>query len=326
MTTINGADQIMKGMISEILDYGTSTENQKVRPVWTDTNEPAYTKKVFGIVNTYDISAEFPAGTLRPVPFKNCIKELLWIWQKKSNKIEDLGLHIWDQWEGADGTIGKAYGYQVGKKSQTIYIKDGKELTGINPEYFDAARRENILDDRIKEIKCDWKNVYPIPVKVDQTDYILHELKHNPFSRRIIANMYNIDELDEMNLHPCAYSITLNVTEENGEKVLNMILNQRSLDVIVAGYWNVCQYAVLLALFAHCSNMKPGMLMHVIADAHIYDRHFDIAKELISRESYPAPTLWINPEKRDFYDITIDDIKLLDYQHNEQIKNIPVAK
>lgn len=272
-------DLRFKGMITKILTGGVSTEGHDIRAKWEDGSN-AYTYKAFAMVNKYDLSIEFPALTLRPIAFRSCIDEILWIWKKKSNNINELNSKIWDQWADADGSIGKAYGYQVGKKSQLI-----------NGEL------------------------------VDQTDYILHELKHNSLSRRIIANLYNIDELNEMALHPCCYGITLNVM--NG--TLNMILNQRSQDLIVAGNWNVVQYAVLLHMFAQVSGLKVGTLVHVIADCHIYDKHMDIAEELLNREPMDAPKFWINPEIKNFYDFTIDDFRLDDYNYHPQIKNIPVA-
>lgn len=272
-------DLRFKGMITKILTGGVSTEGHDIRAKWEDGSN-AYTYKAFAMVNKYDLSIEFPALTLRPIAFRSCIDEILWIWKKKSNNINELNSKIWDQWADADGSIGKAYGYQVGKKSQLI-----------NGEL------------------------------VDQTDYILHELKHNSLSRRIIANLYNIDELNEMALHPCCYGITLNVM--NG--TLNMILNQRSQDLIVAGNWNVVQYAVLLHMFAQVSGLKVGTLVHVIADCHIYDKHMDIAEELLNREPMDAPKFWINPEIKNFYDFTVDDFRLDDYNYHPQIKNIPVA-
>jgi thymidylate synthase len=277
------ADLAFKGMVTKILTTGTSTKGYNVRPKWAD-GTPAHTIKAFSVVNRYDLSQEFPAPTLRPVNFKACIDEILWIWQRKSNNIHDLNSHIWDSWADENGSIGKAYGWQVGNKFRTVNINGEK-------------------------------------VKLDQIDYIIHELKCNPLSRRIIGNLYNIDDLDEMNLDPCCYSITLNVV---GKK-LNMLLNQRSQDTVVAGEWNVVQYAVLLHMLAQVTGYEVGELVHVIADCHIYDRHLDIAEELISREAYDAPTFWINPEVTDFYKFTVDDFRLDNYKHHDQIKNIPVA-
>ena len=278
------ADQVFISMCEDILENGTSTEGEKVRPHWPD-GESAYTIKQFGVVNRYDLSKEFPALTLRKTYIKSAIDELLWIWQKKSNNIHDLHSHIWDSWADENGSIGKAYGYQLGVKHQ---YKEGM---------------------------------------MDQVDRVLYDLKNNPYSRRIMTNIYTHQDLHEMNLYPCAYSMTFNVTKnkETGKLVLNGILNQRSQDILTANNWNVCQYAVLLHMFAQVSDMEVGELVHVIADAHIYDKHVPLVEELIAREQHPAPKFWINPEVKNFYDFTVDDFRLDDYVTGPQIKNIPVA-
>ncbi len=278
------ADKIFVDMCKDIIENGTSTEGEKVRPVWEDGTS-AYTIKKFGVVNRYDLSKEFPALTLRKTAIKTCVDEMLWIWQRKSNNINDLKGHIWDEWADETGSIGKAYGYQMGVKHQ---YKEGM---------------------------------------MDQVDRVIYDLKNNPFSRRIMTNIYVHQDLSEMHLYPCAYSMTFNVTQKPGEEklVLNAILNQRSQDVLAANNWNVCQYAVLVHMLAQVCDMQVGELVHVIADAHIYDRHVDIVKELIEREQYPAPKFWINPEIKDFYDFTPDDIKLIDYETGPQVKNIPIA-
>ena len=278
------ADTIFINMCKDILENGTSTEGEKVRPHWPD-GASAYTIKKFGVVNRYDLTKEFPIMTLRRTALKSATDEILWIWQQKSNNIHDLHSHIWDEWADADGSIGKAYGYQLGVKHQ---YKEGM---------------------------------------MDQVDRVLYDLKNNPFSRRIMTNIYVHQDLHEMNLYPCAYSMTFNVTQKPGaEKLtLNAILNQRSQDVLAANNWNVVQYAVLLHMIAQVSNMEAGELVHVIADAHIYDRHVPIIKELIAREPYPAPKFWINPEVKDFYQFTRDDVKVEDYVTGEQIKDIPIA-
>lgn len=278
------ADLVFKSMCQDILENGTSTEGEKVRPKWED-GTPAYTIKKFGVVNRYDLSKEFPALTLRRTAIKSCTDELLWIWQKKSNNIHDLHSHIWDEWADENGSIGKAYGYQMGVKHQ---YKEGM---------------------------------------MDQVDRVLYDLKHNPYSRRIMTNIYVHQDLHEMNLYPCAYSMTFNVTKPaNSDKlVLNGILNQRSQDVLAANNWNVCQYAVLLHMFAQVCDMQPGELVHVIADAHIYDRHIPLVRELISREPHPAPVFWLNPEIKDFYEFTRDDVRLENYETGPQITNIPIA-
>lgn len=272
------ADGIFNAMCKDILENGISSEGETVRAKWDD-GTPAHTIKQFAVVNKYDLSKEFPILTLRPINLKASIDELLWIWQKKSNNVKDLDSHIWDSWADEDGSIGKAYGYQLGVKHN---YKEG----------------------------C-----------MDQVDRALFDLKENPYSRRIITNLYNHDDLNEMNLYPCAYGVTFNVT---GRK-LNMILNQRSQDVLVANGWNVAQYAILLHMFAQVSGLKPGELVHVIADAHIYDRHIPLVEELIQRTSFRAPRLVINPCVVDFYSFTVDDFALVNYSHGAHIKNIPVA-
>ena len=278
------ADKVFINMCRDIIENGTSTEGEKVRPKWED-GTAAYTIKKFGVVNRYDLSKEFPALTLRRTAIKSCVDELLWIWQKKSNNVHELKSHIWDSWADENGSIGKAYGYQMQVKHQ---YKEGM---------------------------------------MDQVDRVLYDLKENPYSRRIMTNIYVHEDLHEMNLYPCAYSMTFNVTKEEGSEqlTLNGILNQRSQDVLTANNWNVCQYAVLLHMFAQVCGMKAGELVHVIADAHIYDRHIPLIEELISREPLPAPKFWLNPEVKDFYDFTPDDVRLEDYETHPQIENIPVA-
>lgn len=278
------ADHIFIEMCQDILDNGFSTEGEEVRPHWED-GASAYTIKKFGVVNRYDLSKEFPAITLRKTAIKSCTDEVLWIWQKKSNNIHDLHSHIWDEWADESGSIGKAYGYQMGVKH---------------------AYREGMMD---------------------QVDRVIYDLKHNPYSRRILTNIYVHQDLNEMNLYPCAYSMTFNVTQKAGQEklMLNAILNQRSQDVLTANNWNVCQYAVLMHMLAQVCGMEAGELVHVIADAHIYDRHIPLVKELIGREPYPAPTFWLNPEVKDFYQFTKDDVRLENYAAGPQITNIPVA-
>ena len=278
------ADKVFIDMCRDIIDNGVSTEGEKVRPRWED-GSPAYTVKRFGVVNRYDLSREFPALTLRRTALKSAFDEILWIWQKKSNNIHDLHSHIWDSWADADGSIGKAYGYQLGVKHQ----------------YTEGM--------------------------MDQVDRVLYDLKNNPYSRRIMTNIYVHQDLHAMNLYPCAYSMTFNVTTCPGSDrlVLNAILNQRSNDVLAANNWNVCQYALLVMMIAQVSDMEPGELVHVIADAHIYDRHIPLVEELISRPAYQAPKVTLNPEIRNFYDFTVDDLKVEDYVTGPQIKNIPIA-
>ena len=278
------ADKVFIDMCKDILENGVSTEGEKVRPHWED-GTPAYTIKKFGVVNRYDLSKEFPLVTLRKTALKSATDELLWIWQKKSNNIHDLHSHIWDAWADENGSIGKAYGYQLGVKHR---YKEGM---------------------------------------MDQVYRVIYDLKNNPFSRRIMTNIYVHQDLYEMNLYPCAYSMTFNVTQKKGEDklTLNAILNQRSQDILTANNWNVAQYAVLVHMLAQVCDMQVGELVHVIADAHIYDRHIPIVEELISRECYDAPTFHLNPEVKDFYKFTRDDVSVDNYITGPQVTNIPVA-
>lgn len=277
------ADKVFIDMCKDILENGCSTEGEKVRPKWEDGSS-AYTIKKFGVVNRYDLRKEFPIITLRKTALKSATDEVLWIWQKKSNKVSELSSHIWDAWADENGTIGKAYGYQLGVKHQ---YKEGM---------------------------------------MDQVDRVIYDLKNNPFSRRIMTNIYVHQDLHEMRLYPCAYSMTFNVTQRKGEDklTLNAILNQRSQDVLTANNWNIVQYAVLVHMLAQVCDMNVGELVHVIADAHIYDRHVELVKELIGRPVYDAPKFWLNPEIKDFYAFTKDDVRVDGYKFGEQI-NIPVA-
>ena len=272
------ADQLFITMCKSILDEGESSEGQTVRAKWED-GSPAHTIKKFGIVNRYDLQEEFPALTLRPTAIRSAVDELLWIWQKKSNNTNQLNSRIWDQWADENGSIGKAYGYQLGVKYQFPHGE------------------------------------------MDQVDNVLWQLSHTPYSRRILTNIYKFDDIMEMGLEPCAYSMTFNVTGNR----LNAILNQRSQDILAANNWNVVQYAVLVHIFAQVSGLVPGELIHVIADAHIYDRHVPIIKELITRPTFPAPRFHLNPEVINFYDFTVADMVIEDYQKNPQITNIPIA-
>ena len=272
------ADEIFIAMCKDILGNGFSSEGEDVRAKWTD-GTPAHTIKKFAVVNRYDLSKEFPIFTLRPTNLKAAIDELLWIWQSKSNNIKHLNSRIWDSWASEEGSIGKAYGYQLGIKHK---YKEGD---------------------------------------FDQVDRVLYDLKHNPYSRRIIVNMYNHSDLHEMNLYPCAYSMTFNVT---GKK-LNAILNQRSQDILVANNWNVSQYAILVHMLAQVSNLEVGEFVHVIADAHIYDRHIPFITELMGRTTYPAPKLIINKDIKSFYDFKVEDFVVEGYQSGDQLKKIPVA-
>lgn len=273
------ADEIFIANMKDILKNGFWDTDLEVRPKWSDGTS-AHTVKKFGIVNRYNLQEEFPVLTIRRTAFKSCVDELLWIWQKKSNNVKDLNSHIWDQWADKNGSIGKAYGYQLGVKHK---YKEGE---------------------------------------FDQVDRVIFDLKNNPASRRIMTNIYNFSDLHQMNLYPCAYSMTFNVSGDT----LNGILNQRSNDMLTANNWNVVQYSVLLVMLAQVSGLKAGELVHVIADAHIYDRHVPIVEEIINMPKLAAPKLEVDTSIKNFYEFTVDSFKLVDYKFNEKKYSIPVAE
>ncbi len=275
---MSSADKAFIETCKDIIENGSWVRDERVRPHWED-GEPAFTKKKFGVVNRYDLSKEFPLITLRPISLEKAIDEILWIWQKKSNNVNDLGSKIWDAWADESGSIGKAYGYQMSVKHQ---YREGE---------------------------------------FDMVDRVLYDLKNNPCSRRIMTNMYNFQDLHEMALYPCAYSMTFNVTDGK----LCAILNQRSQDMLAANAWNVAQYAALVMMLAQASGLQAGELVHVIADAHIYDRHIPIVEELIKRESFDAPKVTLDPSITDFYQFTPESFKIENYVHGEKIGKFPVA-
>ncbi len=275
---MSSADKAFIQTCKDIIENGSWVRDERVRPHWED-GEPAFTKKLFGVVNRYDLSKEFPLITLRPISLEKAVDEILWIWQKKSNNVNDLGSKIWDAWADETGSIGKAYGYQMGVKHK---YREGE---------------------------------------FDMVDRVLYDLKNNPCSRRIMTNMYNFEDLHEMALYPCAYSMTFNVTDGK----LCAILNQRSQDMLAANAWNVAQYAALVMMLAQASGLQAGELVHVIADAHIYDRHIPIVEELIKRESFDAPKVTLDPSITDFYDFTPESFRIENYVHGEKIGKFPVA-
>ena len=271
------ADKYFIENCRDIIEHGSWDTNSEVRPRWED-GTPTHTVKKFCVVNRYNLQEEFPVMTLRRIYYRSAIEEILWIYQKKSNRVADLSTHIWDSWADENGTIGKAYGWQLGQKS-----------------------------------------IYP-EGEFDQVDRVLYDLSHNPASRRIMTNMYNHKDLHEMGLAPCAYSMTFNVTGDT----LNAILNQRSQDMLTANNWNVCQYAALLIMFAKASGLKAGELVHVIADAHIYDRHIDAVKRIIEKEPYPAPEMVVE-DITDFYKFTKNSFTLKNYKYHDFDEKIEVA-
>ncbi|NLC73198.1 MAG: thymidylate synthase [Ruminococcaceae bacterium] len=272
------ADRIFIENCKDILKNGFWDIDLPVRPRWED-GQSAHTVKKFGVVNRYNLAEEFPILTLRRTYIKSAIDELLWIWQKKSNNINELGSHVWDQWADEDGSIGKAYGYQL----------------GIKHRYAEGM--------------------------FDQVDRVIYDLKNNPSSRRILTSIYNFADLNEMALYPCAYSMTFNVSGDT----LNAILNQRSQDMLAANNWNVCQYSVLVHMMAQVAGLKVGELVHVIADAHIYDRHVPIIEKLIENKTFDAPKLIIDESINDFYAFTKDSFSLSNYEYSNLDVKIPIA-
>lgn len=320
------ADERFKIACRDIISNGTNTKGEDVRAKWPDGSY-AYTLKKFGVVDEYDLRKEFPAITLRKIALKSCMDEILWIMQKKSNNVKDLKPKIWDEWADENGSIGLAYGYQVGELFTFKKVKTDEEA--------------NLLIDRCNNFFGYRK---PLPsaefiyfgshykVLMDQMDSVLYQLKYEPFSRRIMINTWNFQDLSDMRLQPCAYNFIFNVekdnsSDENGEKklILNGMLVQRSQDMLAANGWNVCQYAIFLMMVAQTVGMTPGKLTHVIADCHIYDKHVPLVEELLEREEYPAPKVSLNPNVTNFYEFTTKDLIVEDYKYGPQIKDIPIA-
>ncbi len=282
------ADQYFIKTCKEIIENGYSSEGTNVRTKWEDGTEANYIS-IVGVSNKYDLEKEFPMITLRnnKGTFKKAIDEILWIWQKKSNNINELNSHIWDQWADSQGSIGKAYGYQMGKKYQF------KTKKGIQ--------------------------------EMDQVDYVLDLLKTDSSSRRIMTNIFNLEDLKDMGLEPCLYSTQWLVKQEK----LHLILNQRSQDMLAANGWNLMQYAALQHMFAQVTGLQVGTLTHNIGDCHIYDRHIPLVKELIEAESMLVhPKLIIKNPTKNFYEFKVDDFEIEGYDYNKTIKlgKIPVAE
>ena len=267
-----------------LLTEGFNDKDYPVRPKWPD-GTPAHTIKTHCVVRRYDLSKEFPALTLRTQAFKGVVRELLWMWQKKSNVVDELGKSaiIWKAWERPDGTIGKTYGYQLGQVHHY--------------EYGDF----------------------------DQVDNLIYLLKNKPMDRRMIVTMWNPADLHDMALPPCVYESLWDVTDGK----LNCTLIQRSGDVLAAassGGWDTMEYAILTHMLAQVCGYKVGTLVHIVHNLHIYDRHVDTVRKILENPEYPAPTLWINPEVKDFYAFTEDDFKLENYQSTKLESKFEVAE
>ena len=311
------ADKVFKEICETIINDGSTTEGQKVRPIWPDTGESAYTIKTFGVSNIYDLRKEFPALTFRKTALKSAFDEILWIYQKKSNNIRDLNSSVWDEWADESGSIGRAYGYQVGQCSHFMDVVGRTDMSDEFKREYPSTRQVISRIDHLGPTL----NIY-----MDQMDILLYELKNNPFSRRLKINLWNPTDLKYMALQPCCYDLTFNVTDEGGDKlVLNLALNQRSQDMLAANNWNTAQYALLLMAVAQVVDMVPGKLMHTITDAHIYDRHVPIIKELIQRPMYDAPIVKLDPSIKNFYDFTKESVIVENYIAGPQVNDIPIA-
>jgi thymidylate synthase len=276
-------DLIYNGIIKEIIDEGTWDKDQQVRTKWLD-GTPAYTKSIINKQIKLD-NSEVPILTTKKVAWKTAIKELLWIWQHKDNNVDNLnkmGVTIWDEWKLEDGTIGKSYGYQMGKQCRVMYA--GDNLKG-NPTY----------------------------IYLDQVDYLLHQLVHNPSSRRHITSLWNINDLDEMALNPCVWNTHWQVLEGK----LHLTVGIRSNDIGLGNPFNVFQYHVLQRMIAQVTEYELGTLTFNIDNIHAYERHLEPLNKQYYMDQYKAPELWINPEIKNFYDFTIDDFKLIEYKHGE---------
>lgn len=284
---------------------------------WEEVKRPVYgdgtgvkVKRILQVCNQYDLRREFPLGSLRPTNLKNSIKEILWIWQKRSVDVKELGLHIWDQWADKNGKIEGCYGDMINTPvildnakndtyiiNQNGYFINGNEIVG---RAYEGYGFEN------------------------QTDFILWSLKNDKSSRRIIASMFNPVTNSVKPLQECAFQINLSVKGDE----LYMTLYQRSQDAIVAGLWNVAQYAALMMMFAHDADLKPAVFTHFIQDMHVYDRHEEQANELLRRSLFgPVPQVTISSrmEGKGFYDFVADDFEVWNYEPKEQIK-FEVAK
>ncbi len=314
---MSSADRLFIENINNILDHGVSDKGMEVRPVWEDDGSPAHTIALFGVVDRYDLSKEFPIMTLKRTFWKSALDEIFWIWQKKSNNVHELSSHVWDAWADEEGSIGKAYGYQMSVRSGYADIR----AEGLERAFPDGVFKENdtafISGKRGLISKKNERGLWTL----DQTDRIIYQLVNDPGSRRIMSMMFIPEDLSEMALAPCAYSMTFNVMDGR----LNGMLSQRSQDMAVANSWNTVQAALLVYAFASAYGFEPGELVHVIANCHLYDRHIEAVKELIKNEQYEAPKLKINPDIHDFYDFTKDDFTLPGYKYSEFDHKFPVA-
>lgn len=295
---------------------------------WEEVKRPVYNdgsgvkvKRILQVCNQYDLRREFPLGSLRPVNYKGCIKEILWIWQKRSVNTKNLGLHIWDQWSDENGTISGCYGDMIDRP--VILTKDENDA---EEKGFDTIRfwesQSKLIDESV--FRYEQSNEIMGYGFKNQTDFILWSLKNDKSSRRVISSMFDPVTNGIKPLQECAFQINLSVKGDE----LYMTLYQRSLDMVTAGLWNVCQYAALMTMFAHDAGLKPAVFTHFVQDMHVYDRHEEQANELIGRSLFgPIPQVTVSSrmDGKGFYYFTEDDFEVWQYEPKEQIK-FEVAK
>ena len=308
------ADLLYKELILDINENGVWEDPNNVRPKYAD-GEPAITKSVINKQMKFD-NTEFPILTQKRVGMKDSIKEMFWIWQKMSNKVQDLrdvGCNVWNEWEHADGTIGLAYGWQLGNKYRVVK-GDKLFLDMLNNGEF--SRNVDFDEEAWKEAYQEVNEGVVEYAELNQVDYLLYQLKKNPYSRRIKTTLYCIEDLDEMALEPCVYETHWQLWDGT----LNLTVNIRSNDICLGNPYNVTQYAILHRLIAQVTGHQIGELCFNIDNAHIYSRHMDKVLIQVENEMHEAPTVIINPNVKSFYDFTLDDIEFVDYQHSGSIK------
>ena len=284
-------------LCEKILNEGVEVENR------TGVN----TIKIPGYFFEFDLEKEFPILTTKQVFFKNAITEMLWIYKEQSNDVrwlQERNNHIWDEWEIAEDGKWKATqnvlenGHLV--KKEVVREFDKKYAHTIGTAYGWIVKRYHLIDELIDKIK------------------------NNPTDRRMIMSLWQNEFLNTAVLPSCVWSSEWDVTDGK----INLWVHQRSCDVPLGLPFNITQYAVLLSLIASVTGLKPGKMYWSIKDAHIYVNQVDGIKEQIRRgkelEDLPAPTLWINPEIKDFYKFDnskeLKDIKIVNYKHHGKIE------
>lgn len=314
MTTYETADKQYNSIIRNILDNGVMDNPENVRTVYAD-GEKAPTKAIINAQMKFNNGNQIPLLTTKRVPLKDPIKELFWIWQKMSNKVFDLqqmGCKVWDEWELSDGTVGKSYGWQLRNKTQSVIIDEVILTMFRNGELSEKLdEMETISEEEIQQAVASLKEKSHY-IELNQVDYLLYSLKKNPHSRRIKTTLWSVEDLSAMALQPCVYETHWQLFDGK----LALTVNVRSNDMALGSPYNIYQYSILHRLIAQVTGHEVGELCFNIDNAHIYDRHLELIEAQIEGEQHEAPTVWINPEIKSFYDFTIDDIKVENYTHN----------